>query len=65
MGKYAHLAMCVDDVEHAYSVALSAGFEPLTPPKIVPLDSSPEKIAINTAFVKGPDGEEVEFFKQV
>ncbi len=65
MGKYAHFAMCVDDVDHAYEVALKAGFEPLTPPKTVPLDSSPEKIAINIAFVKGPDGEEVEFFRQV
>ena len=65
MGKYAHFAMRVEDVDHAYEVALKAGFEPLTPPKTVPLDSSPEKIAINIAFVKGPDGEEVEFFKQV
>ncbi len=64
-GKYAHFAMCVEDVEHAYAVALKAGFEPLTPPKTVPLESSPEKIAINIAFVTGPDGEEVEFFRQV
>ena len=65
MGKYAHFAMCVEDVDRAYEVALKAGFAPLTPPKIVPLESSPEKIAINIALVKGPDGEEVEFFRQV
>lgn len=65
MGKYAHFAMCVEDVDHAYNVALNAGFNSLTPPKVVPLESIPEKISINIAFVTGPDGEEVEFFRQV
>ena len=37
-------------------------FEPQVLPKVVPLDSSPEKITINVAFVKGPDGEQIEFF---
>lgn len=64
-GKWVHFAMCVNDVEHAYQTALAAGAEPLTPPKTVPLDSKPEKISINIAFVKGPDGEQIEFFKQV
>ena len=64
-GKWQHFAMCVDDVEQAYAVALEAGFLPKIAPKVVPLDSKPDKIAINIAFVTGPDGEEVEFFKQV
>ena len=64
-GKWAHFAVNVDDVDFAYKTALNAGFEPLTPPKTVPLDSKPEKISINIAFVKGPDGEELEFFKEV
>ena len=64
-GKWQHFAMCVDDVEQAYAVALEAGFMPKIAPKVVPLDSKPDKIAINIAFVTGPDGEEVEFFKQV
>lgn len=64
-GKWNHFAVCVEDVEQAYKTALSAGFEPLTPPKTVPLDSSPEKISINIAFVTGPDGEELEFFREV
>ena len=64
-GKYTHFALCVENVEEAYRIAVEAGGEPLTPPKVVPLDSHPEKIAINIAFVKGPDGEQVEFFRQV
>lgn len=64
-GKWQHFAMRVDDVDHAYAVALAAGFLPKIAPKVVPLDSRPDKIAINIAFVIGPDGEEVEFFKEV
>ena len=64
-GKWLHFAMKADDVAAAYETALKAGFLPLTPPKIVSLDSRPEKISIQVAFVVGPDGEELEFFKQV
>ena len=63
-GKFIHFAMHVDDVSAAYAHALSVGAEPLTAPKVVPLDSKPEKITIEVAFVKGPDGEQLEFFKQ-
>ena len=64
-GKWQHFALCVDDVDAAYATALAAGFEPQVLPKVVPLDSSPEKITINVAFVKGPDGEQLEFFRQL
>ena len=64
-GKWQHFALCVDDVDHAFDVALKAGFEPHIYPKFAPLDSSPEKITLNLCFVKGPDNEQVEFFKQV
>lgn len=64
-GKWQHFAMKVDDVEQAYAVALAAGFAPKIAPKVVPLDSKPEKMSINIAFVLGNDGEEVEFFKEV
>ncbi len=65
MGKWAHFAVNVDDVDYAYETALKAGFEALTPPKIAPLDAKPRKFSINIAFVKGPDGEELEFFKEI
>ena len=64
-GKWAHFAIKVDDVEEAFNIAVKAGGVPKIYPKVVPLNSSPEKISINIAFVKGPDGEELEFFKEV
>ncbi len=64
-GKWIHFAIAVEDVEQAYATALAAGAEPLTAPKVVTLDSKPMPITINIAFVKGPDGEELEFFKQL
>lgn len=64
-GKWQHFALCVDDVDAAYERALAAGFVPHVLPKTVPLESSPDKITINVAFVKGPDGEQLEFFREV
>lgn len=64
-GKWVHLAMEVEDVDAAFNRAIEHGAEPLTYPKVVPLDSEPEKMSINIAFVKGPDGEELEFFKKL
>ena len=64
-GKWIHFAIKVDDVDLAYNTALNAGAVSVTAPKVVPLNSRPEKMAINIAFVKGPDGEELEFFKIV
>lgn len=64
-GKWQHFAMCVDDVDAAYATARAAGFGEHTAPKVVALPSSPAPISINIAFVVGPDGEEVEFFKEV
>ena len=64
-GKYTHFAYAVEDVEAAYNTALAAGASSKIAPKIMPLKSSPEKISINIAFVYGPDGEEIEFFKEI
>ena len=64
-GKWQHFALKVDDVEQAYAVALAAGFTSKIAPKVVPLDSKPDKMSIQIAFVLGNDGEEVVFFKEV
>lgn len=64
-GKWVHFAIAVEDVELAYETALAAGATPLTPPKTVPLNASPTPMTIRIAFVKGPDGEELEFFRQI
>ena len=64
-GKYLHFAMKCDDVDAAYLTALAAGAKPYKEPQTVDLDSHPEKISIRMAFVLGPSGEELEFFKQL
>ena len=64
-GKWQHFALKVDDVDAAYATALGAGFAESIAPKVVPLASSPAPMSINIAFVVGPDGEQVEFFKEI
>jgi catechol 2,3-dioxygenase-like lactoylglutathione lyase family enzyme len=65
-GRWQHFAISVDDVVAAYELALSLGAKPLIAPKIAPLDDArPAPMSIQVAFVEGPDGEQLEFFKQV
>lgn len=64
-GKWQHIALAVEDVEKAFHIALDAGFAADIFPKIAPLDSTPYKTTFNVAFVKGPDGESLEFFKEL
>ena len=64
-GKWAHFAVKVDDVEEAFNIAVKAGGVPKIYPKVVPLESAPYKMSINIAFVYGPSGEELEFFKEL
>ena len=64
-GKWQHFALCVDDVDAAFERALAAGFAPHVLPKVVPLASTPAGVTINVAFVKGPDGEQLEFFREL
>ena len=49
----------------AYRQALSIGFTSKMEPTVLPLATKPEPTPIHIAFVCGPDGEEVEFFKEV
>lgn len=65
-GRWQHFAISADDVEGAYSLALSLGAKSFIAPKVVDIDDArPAPISIQIAFVEGPDGEQVEFFKQV
>ena len=64
-GKWQHFALCVDDVDAAFERALAAGFAPYVLPKVVPLPSTPAGVTINVAFVMGPDGEQLEFFREL
>lgn len=64
-GPFIHLAFAVQNVDEAYQHALSVGATPDKPPMELPLDSQPLKITLRVAFVKGPDGEILEFCKQI
>ena len=61
--QFMHFAFSVEDVDAAYQTALAAGATPLTDPKDAPLQSHPVPLTLRVAFVKGPCGEELEFFK--
>ena len=65
IGKWAHFAVKVDDVDAAFDIAVKAGGVPKMYPTVLPLNSEPCRMSINIAFVKGPDGEELEFFKEL
>ncbi len=62
---YLHFAFAAQNVDEAYRVALEAGATPLKPPAEMPLDAHPLALTLRIAFVKGPSGEELEFFKTV
>ena len=64
-GKWIHFALHVDDVDAAYAAALSAGATVVTPPKTVELASRPYLSTIRVAFVAGPDGEQIELFREL
>lgn len=60
-----HLALKVDDVEYAYTTALDAGATARTAPMIVSPEGSEPAMRMHIAFVYGPDGEIIEFFKEL
>ncbi len=62
-GKYIHFAFASNDVAGDYARALAAGASPLTEPKVIEVDSKPVLLTLEVAFVKGPDGEEIEFIR--
>lgn len=65
-GKWQHFAFAVDNVEEAYNIALGAGAQPMAAPAVAMLeDARPSSVTFNYAFVLGPDGEQVEFFRQL
>ena len=56
--------MMITDTVAVYQKALEIGFTSKMEPKIVSLATKPEPTPIHIAFVCGPDGEQVEFFKE-
>lgn len=62
-GKYVHFALASQDVEGDYERALKAGAKPHIAPKTVVPGAVPVALSLHLAFVKGPDGEQIEFIK--
>jgi len=56
--RWAHIAVNTKDARAAYDLALKAGAVSLSAPKDMVLGTMP----VCNAFVKGPDGEQIEFF---
>lgn len=62
-GAMFHLAFSVDDVDNAFHRALQHGATGKIPPQDVDLPAQPQVLHVHNAFVYGPDGEVLEFFK--
>ena len=63
-GSYFHLALKTDDAKEAYEKAIAYGAPSHKAPDTYALPAQPPINAI-IAFVKGPDGELVEFFQEL
>ena len=63
--RFYHLALRADDVDEAFAIALSAGATPQTPPMTVSPEGASTLLSMRIAFVQGPDGEVIEFFKEI
>ncbi len=62
-GGVIHFALRTDDTDAAYALALAAGATPLIAPKDATPDHADHPITFRVAFVKGLDGEVIEFFQ--
>ena len=63
--RFLHLAFKADDVNLAFETAIKAGaVEKYAPYDACPHNATPE-IKMTVAFVYGPDGELIEFFKEI
>ena len=63
-GRYFHLALKVDDAVAAYERALEYGGEEMGKyPREMELPTTPP-MPVVIGFIKGPDGEELEFFQE-
>ena len=63
--RFLHLAFMTDDVENAYNTAISAGAVSKSSPYEACPPTAVPPIKMLVAFVYGPDGELLEFFKEI
>jgi len=60
--KFVHFAFATNDPDGAYAYAMAAGAVSHIEPKDFDIPATPA-LPVRIAFVKGPDGEVLEFFK--
>lgn len=63
--RFYHIAFCADDVDSAYKNAIAAGAKPKAAPATVSPSNAVKRFTMRIAFVYGPDGEIIEFFKEM
>lgn len=63
--RFYHIALCADDVDFAYALALKNGAKPKTEPQTVSPEGASRPLTMRIAFVYGMDDEIIEFFKEL
>lgn len=61
-GDWVHFCMRTDDCDAAFAAACAAGAVPVNEPADVVIPANPP-LPVRNTFVKGPDGELLEFFQ--
>lgn len=62
-GALLHFALATDDCDGMYARALAAGAAVHMEPRTLTIESTPQPKTVRIAFVKGLDGEVMEFFQ--
>lgn len=63
--RFYHIALRVDNVDSAFEIALASGATPKNEPMNVSPENASKPFSMRIAFVYGPDGEIIEFFKEI
>jgi len=63
-GVVLHFAFTTEDCDGAFARAVAAGAVEHMAPKSLTIPSQPAPLPVRIAFVKGPDGEVIEFFQR-
>jgi len=64
-GAYVHFALSTDDVDAAFKAAIDGGAAVHIEPMETVIEGREKTQPVRIAFVKGPDGEVIEFFKEL
>lgn len=63
--RFYHIALRADNVDQAFEIAIKAGAKPKNEPMTISPENPTAPLTMRIAFVYGPDGEIIEFFKEM